>query len=299
MATAEHHHHATWAFPALLIGSAALAFGPLLVKLADVSPSASAFWRLALAAPLLVLMAGLTGGARPRSGKGWGLLALAGLFCAADIAVWHAGIVRTTVANSTLFGNVSSFFFAAYGFIAVRAMPGRRFTGAMVVAVVGVALLLGQSFELSPRNFVGDLLCIGAAVLYTGYLVVMDRVRPGVAPLPALAAATVAGALALLPLAATFGPIWPADWTPLVALALGSQVFGQGLIIYAVGHLKPEVSGLGLLTQPAVAAIIGWFVLGERMGPAELFGAGLVLGALVLARWPNRRPVRSAAEPLG
>jgi len=298
MATAQST--APLAFPALLVGSAVLAFGPLLVRLADVSPMASAFWRMGLAAPVLVFMALMSGGRRPPTSRAWWWLALAGVFFAADIAVWHAGIVRTSLANATLFGNVSSFFFAAYGFVLVRALPGMRFTAALVAAGLGVALLLGRSFELSPRHFTGDLLCILAAVLYTGYLVVMDRVRAYVSPVPALAVATVAGAAALLPLALFFGqPVWPQDWTPVVLLALGSQVLGQGLIIYAVGHLKPEVSGIGLLIQPVVAAVIGWVALGETLGPVELLGGLVVLGALVVARWPDRRAVTPASEPLG
>jgi drug/metabolite transporter (DMT)-like permease len=297
LATGRGH---AWAFPALIAGSSALAFGPLFVRQADVTPLASAFWRLALAAPLLALMAAMSGGAKPRGGRGWGLLAVAGLFFASDIATWHAGIVRTSLANATLFGNVSSFFFAAWGFIVARAWPGRRFLSAVTMAVLGIGLLLGESAELSPRNLTGDLLSIGAALLYVGYLVIIDRERASVAPLPALAVATLAGACLLGPLAVAFGqPMLARDWTPLLLLAFGSQVVGQGLIVFAVGHLKPEVSGLGLLTQPVVAAAIGWGWLGERPAPVQAVGALLVLGALVVARWPNRRPVRASAEPLG
>ena len=42
--------------------------------------------------------------------------------------------------------------------------------------------------------------------------------------------------------------------TPLILLSLGSQLFGQGLLVYSVGHLSPVVVGLGLLTQPVAAA---------------------------------------------
>ena len=49
------------AFPALLLGSIALAFGPWLVRLSDVGPVAAGFWRLALALPFLLVVARLAG----------------------------------------------------------------------------------------------------------------------------------------------------------------------------------------------------------------------------------------------
>src|SRR3546814_14196501 len=95
-----------------------------MVRLADVGPVAAGFWRLALAVPLLLLLARPGAGGRVRSE--WGLLALivlGGLFFAADLAAWHYGILRTKLANATLFGTSSSFLFALYGFIMVRTLP--------------------------------------------------------------------------------------------------------------------------------------------------------------------------------
>src|SRR3546814_14001888 len=64
-----------FAFPAMILGSSCLALGPLMVRVADVGPLASGFWRLALAAPLRLLLAPMTGQARPaarRGGEEWG-----------------------------------------------------------------------------------------------------------------------------------------------------------------------------------------------------------------------------------
>ena len=79
-------------------------------------------------------------------------------------------------------------------------------------------------------------------------------------------------------------PVLPTDWTPLILLAIGSQVVGQGLLVYAMGHLTPTVVGLGLLTQPAAAALIGWLVYDERMTPLDGVGALAIGVALVLVR---------------
>jgi drug/metabolite transporter (DMT)-like permease len=55
-----------------------------------------------------------------------------------------------------------------------------------------------------------------------------------------------------------------------------------------MGHLSPVVVGLGLLTQPAAAALIGWLAYGERLGVADGLGALLIAAALVLIRLPDR-----------
>lgn len=274
------------AFAALIAANIMLAFGSWFVRLADTGPVASAFWRITLATPIL-LAAAVAGGWRPhRISRGLALLfLLAGLCFAADLGAWHIGILKTTLANATLFGNSATLFFPVYGFLAARALPTRLQGIALTLATVGAALLMGRSYQLDPRNLTGDLLCLLAGLLYTVYLVVMLRIRDGMASLPSLALATGASILPLLAIALAMGDrIWPHDWTPLIAMALVSQVVGQGLLIYALGRISPLVVGIALLVQPAVAASVGWIVYNERLGPADLVGAVLVAVALVLVR---------------
>src|SRR5204862_4493347 len=78
------------------------------------------------------------------------------------------------------------------------------------------------------------------------------------------------------------------DWTALFLLALGSQLIGQGLLVYAIGALPPLVVGLTLLTQPAISALIGWLAYGETLRPLDWFGAAAIAAALVLVRLPDR-----------
>lgn len=280
---------------ALLIANVALAFGPLFVRLADTGPVAAGFWRLALGAPFVAALA-LAGGARPgrlERGLGW-VLGGAGVLFAADIAAWHLGILRTTLANATLFGNSATLIFPIYGFLVARAWPTRSQALALALAATGAALLLGRSYQLDAKNLAGDLLSLTAGVLYTGYFILMARARESMAPLSSLALSTVAGTLPLLAMALALGErVWPHAWGPLVALALVSQVLGQGCMIYALGRLPPLVVGLGLLTQPVVAAAIGWLRYGERLALPDLVGALLIAVALVLVR--RATPVAPAA----
>jgi drug/metabolite transporter (DMT)-like permease len=273
---------------ALITGSALLAFGPMLVRLADVGPIASAFWRMALAAPVLVIVAlwmRRDGGGLPMKALPWGLAALAGFFFAADLAAWHLGIVRTTTANATLFANTTAFMLAGWAILVRRQNPGSATLRALALAGAGSLLLFGTSAQVSPEHLAGDLLSLCAAALYTGYLLTVIRLRDRLPTSTVLAMSTLASVLVLLPLALIEpGSIWPMDWRPVAGLAVSSQLLGQGLMVYASGKLPAPVIGIGLLVQPLVSAATGWLVFGEVLGPVELVGAGLVAAALVLVR---------------
>jgi drug/metabolite transporter (DMT)-like permease len=289
----------SFAFAALLAGNVALAFGPLFVRLAsteaDVGPIASAFWRLALAAPVLLLLTRATGQHIGRIGGGMlAAIALGGFFFAADLGAWHLGILKTKLANATLLGNSASLIFPLYGFLIARAWPTRGQGFALLLALIGAALLLGRSYELSPQNLIGDLLCLLAGILYTFYLIAIDRARASLQAWPVLALSTIAGIFPLLLFAKLLGEtVWPQAWGPLIGLALGSQLIGQGLLVYAMGHVPPLVTGLAFLTQPVVAAAIGWGIYGEKLAPLDWIGAALIAAAMVLVR----RPAASAPPP--
>ncbi|MGH8586604.1 MAG: EamA family transporter, partial [Gammaproteobacteria bacterium] len=100
----------TAAFLYLLAGGCAIAFAPIFVRMADTGPVASAFWRTALAAPLLWAWAWHVRGSEPETRTPSGAILGAGLFFAADLGVWHWSIVYTSVANSTLLANLAPIF---------------------------------------------------------------------------------------------------------------------------------------------------------------------------------------------
>ncbi|MFL6722373.1 MAG: DMT family transporter [Sphingomonas sp.] len=286
----KHKQPHRLAFPAILIGSSALAFGPWLVRLSGVGPIAAGFWRMALALPFLFVIAALTGqGVHWPGRKLASLVAVAAFFFAADLAAWHVGIHMTKLGNATLFGNVSSFAFAGWGLWLARRGPSRLQAAALGLAALGAVLLMGGSAQVSPRHLTGDLLTLLAGLLYTGYLIAVQQGRHSLKPLPLLFLASAFGAAMLLPVSLALGErIIPADWTYVLLLALGSQVLGQGLLVYGIGYVPPLVVGLTLLTQPAISAFVGWTVYGETLSPLDWIGALAIGVALVLVRLPQR-----------
>jgi drug/metabolite transporter (DMT)-like permease len=288
-----------FAFLAIVVGSCALAFGPWLVRLSGVGPVAAGFWRLALALPFLFVIAALTRQPVHWPGRRLALVvASAAFFFAADLAAWHVGIHMTKLGNATLFGNVSSFAFAAWGLWLARRWPSPMQGAALALAAVGAALLMGSSFELSARNFAGDLLCILAGLLYFGYLIAVQHGRGSLKPMPLLFLSSAFGAAMLLPVSLAFGEqIIPHNWTYVLLLAIGSQVIGQGLLVYGIRYVSPLIVGLALLTQPAISALVGWIAYGETLRPVDWIGALAIAAALVLVRLPQKELRTAAVQP--
>ncbi|WP_133366567.1 DMT family transporter [Qipengyuania sediminis] len=278
-----------WPFAALIGGNAALALGPWLVRLADTGPVAAGFWRMALPLPLFAWLAWRetrARGALPGRGTVWLLLA-AGAFFALDLASWHLGIELTRLGNATLFGNSGSLILMVWGLVALRRGPSRTEMLAIAAALGGAAILLGRSLEVSAETLTGDLLCVLAGLFYVLYLLPAQRARETLGQWSVLALVCASAAPVLLVCALLLGePVWPgaAGWTPILALAVGSQIVGQGLLVYALPSFSPLVVGLSLLVQPAIASVVGWLAFDELLAPADMLGMALVAAALVIAR---------------
>ena len=281
-----HHDAKPIHFVALLIGNLALALGPWSVRLADCGPVSAAFWRIFLALPVLALLARRNH--QPLGGYGWlawGSLATAGVAFALDLSAWHIGIATTRLGNAALFGNSGSLVLMVWGVVAARRLPRWAEVLAMAAALGGAAILMGRSLEIDHKTLVGDLFCVLAGLFYAVYIMILQRARGTFGSWSLLFHASVAGAPTCLAIALLMGePVWPHVWWPLFALMLGSQVIGQGLLVYALRHFPPLVIGLALLTQPAIAVLSGLLAFGETLGWVDAAGMVLVASSLVLAR---------------
>ena len=273
-------------FGALMLGNMALALGPWFVRMADTGPVSAAFWRLALAVPVLALLARVSGQRLGGFGtKVWLAIAGAGLFFAADVGLWHIGIGLTRMANASLFGNAGSLVIMVWGLISLHRAPRAGEWLALVAALGGAAILLGRSLEIGTATAIGDLFCVTAGLLYAGYILLIQKHRASLGGWSLLTWSSLFGLPALLAAALLLGePVWPTQWWPVIALALSSQLIGQGLLVYSLKHFSAMVIGLTLLTQPAVAVLVGWAAFGEVLGPLDVVGMALVAAALVLAR---------------
>lgn len=277
------------AVAALAAGAIAIAASPLFVKVSEAGPVATAFWRVALALPLLWAWSAI--GERGRHVSSFvadrGLMLAAGVLFAGDLAVWHWSILLTSVANATLLANLAPIFVTLGVWAFYGRRPGGAFLGGLAVALAGTAALLGRDFRLSGGELAGDCLGVVTAMFYAGYQLAITRLRRRASTAAIMAWSGLVTAAVLLPIALLSGEqILPATawgWLMLIGLALISQAAGQSLIAYAMAHLPETFSSVGLLLQPVMAAVFAWALLGEVLGPVQIAGAAAVLAGIAIA----------------
>lgn len=279
----------TLALAALLLGAAAIAFAPIFVRLSDTGPTASAFWRVALATAPLMLWAGMSPGKTGGDSLPlpWKSLIIAGLCFAGDLAAWHVSIMYTSVANSTLEANLAPIFVTLGAWALFGQRVSRLFIVALVMTLGGATLLIGPNFALGGKALLGDALGVLTALFYAGYMLAIKSASERTSTSRIMAINTFVAAIVLLPYALltadTFLPQSASGWLVLAGLALVPHIVGQSLIAYGFSHLPAAFSSVSLLLQPVLAGIYAWVLLGEVMGPVQMAGGLVVLAGIYLA----------------
>jgi drug/metabolite transporter (DMT)-like permease len=172
-------------------------------------------------------------------------------------------------------------------------MDGRRFT-ALALASAGLVLVLagagGGSLEA-----VGVVLGLSAAVVYSTYILVSDRVVGGISPIP-LSALVCTGAAVSLTIGSTVigqlhpGAVTIAGWGWLASIAVVSTVAAIGLFFAGLRLAGPTAASILATVEPLVTVLLAFLVFGETLGPVQIAGGALVLAAVFVLRL---RPVRA------
>jgi len=294
---------------ALVTGAVALGSSPILVRMSELEPTATAFYRVALAAPVFLLSSVPYGKPpAPSTTRHAGLASLlwltaAGAFFALDLLCLHWSLRYTSVANATLYLNSAPFFVALGAWAIFRELPAPRAVLGFVIAIGGVALLVGGVAGDGPHRLLGDVLGVLAGAAYGGYLLVVGRFRHRIPTSLVMGVTTFSCALFLLPATLVMGenllPATATAWILLLALALVTHAGGQGLLVFAMKYLPASTSSVTLLLQPVVAACAAWVIFSERLSFWQIVGGCIVLMGIALCHDAVSRTVTDPAARAG
>ena len=285
---------------ALCIASA-IAFGAMAIfgKLAydaGVGILMLLFVRFTIAAPVLWLGA-LRGGERPFSGAPRRTLlaafALGAVGYAMQAGLYFAALARM---DASLLSMLLYTFPAMVTVAAIalgRETASRRRTGALLVSSGGLALvLLGAG--AGTFDWLGAALGLGAALTYTAYILVSDRVGGELRALPLSALITTGAAI-------TFGLACAASgsfdtgfagegWVWLASIAIVSTVTPIALFFAGLRRVGPSTASILSTLEPLTTVALAFVVFGETLSAVQAAGAALVLGAAVALQLRPRDP---------
>lgn len=272
-------------------GAFLIGLAPIGMRISELGPQATGFWRFVFALPFLALMW--------RAKPAWPtkripILLIAGLCFGLDIAFWHASLGLTSVVNATLASNMTPIIAAAAGWLLFKERITRAYALGAAVALAGAMTLSyaratsGNPAFAGEQGLLGDVFGLISAVWYASYLIIVRQERPNMSTRVVMLVTTFGAALFTLATSLYFGEqLFPATlqgWAVLLGLGLIVHVCGQGLIAYGVGKLPIALSTVLLWVQPVAAAGFAWMWFGEALTPTAFAGAMLILFGVFLVQ---------------
>lgn len=287
----------------LFAGAVCISFSAVWVRLANVSPTTSGFYRLAIGGAALVLVILLTGRRFELSKRAWQLLAAGTLFFALDIWFFHASIVIVGPGLSTLLSNFQVFFMMLAGVLLLGQRPRPLQLLSIPIALFGLGLIVGFDWSALPGDYrFGVILGILAALFYAAYMLMMRSARrDSTDPLPVTEVAIVSiGSAVILGMAALVegeSLLIPtaSDAVWLLSYGIFSQCFGLLLIASSLRMVTTTQAGVALLLQPTLSFVWDVMFFDRPMSLLELGGAALTLAAIYMGARGGSKQVQRPA----
>jgi drug/metabolite transporter (DMT)-like permease len=277
-----------------------------LIRVADAPSLAVAFWRNALALPVLgaIVLAGRRrrGAVRSLGARERRLSLVAGLLLAAHFATWVPSLSFTSVASSVALVATQPVWAAVIARWRGEHVPRAAWQG-IGTALAGVVLLSGVDLSIAPRALFGDLLALVGGALAAGYVTVGAEVRRTV-PTTVYATACYGVAAVALAVVCAVGrqPLVGYDgatWLALLGTVVGPQLLGHTLVNRVLRTTSPMVVSVAILFEIVGAALLAWLAFGE-VPPASALPAGVLIaaGVVLVVRASPGEPAVSGAPAL-
>ncbi|WP_274641652.1 DMT family transporter [Streptococcus equinus] len=264
-----------------------LATGGIFVKLSPLPPINTGFYRVLFSIPMLLPFIKKSD-LQSLSYKQVVTIVLAGAFLAGDLTFWNSSFSYTTVANSNLLVNLTPFTVIPVSYFLFKEKMTPKFLLGGLVTLLGVFVLMANKVTVSPERLLGDSMSLGASVFYAMFMITVYKLRDTVKSnvimfLSAFGTLLVLAAVIFFTegfyVPKKFEELWP-----LLALALVSQILGQGLLAYCLGKVNASLSSLLTLSQPVVAALYAWVIFQEHLNLQSIIAIIITLTGVYLAK---------------
>ena len=275
----------------LIIGAIAIAFSPIFVRFSDVDPIMTAFYRIFISLPFFLFFSSFNIIEKvkfPEFNNSYVIFLVSGIFFALDLICWHWSIKLTTVSKATFLSNLAPIVVIIFSLIFLKERFSKFFYLAALLSMVGMLMLLGESFQFNKSQFIGDLLGVLTAVWYGSYIVTISQLRKKYNSTSIMFLSGIVTAIILLIVSILFEqsliPQSLFKITIIFLLGFICQFMGQSFITYSLAYLSASLSSLCLLIQPIAATVLAYFFFQEKLTTIQFFGSALILMGIYIAR---------------
>lgn len=278
-------HHKWIHFILLFIGILCISWSAIFVKLSEVSGLTTAFYRMLIGTIGVVPLWWWF--RKPGQNKrGVYIAILCGIFFAIDIALWNTSIVLSKASVSTLLANLAPVWVGFGALLFWKQKPKAIFWFGTIIALIGVAIIIGIDHLSTAQLSVGNLLAIFASLFYGAYILTVQHGRATIDTITFTTVSMVSSTIVLFVICIIFetplSGFEPHSWVALFGLGLISQLGGWLSINYALKFVNPTTASVCLLSQSVFTALFSVPVLGEMLEWYEVSGAGIVLLGIYL-----------------
>jgi len=265
---------------ALVVGIICISIFPVLVKL-DLTPGViSAFYRMVIAAALLVPFALITKQLKIPSFKLLLLAILCGVVFGLDVAVWNIAIQKSTATQASLLTNLSPVWVGIGAFFFLKNKPKKNFWIGTVIAVLGMVTLVGFHFFINLDFDLAFMFAILSGMLYAVYMLVSKFILHKFNVISFMSISLLASVVALgvlsYGLGQPFSGFSNAGWLALVVQGVVCQLAAWLLISYATKKMRATLVSVSLLGQGLLASVLAWLFIDEAINMQMAVG-GLIL----------------------
>lgn len=269
-----------------LVAVTFLATGGIFVKLSELPPVSTGFYRVLFSIPLLLPLA--YKGLKSLTKKDLLILLLAGSFLAGDVALWNLSFSYTSVANANLLTNLTPFTVIPISyFLFKEKIPKLFFLGA-AITLIGLFVLIGGKINPSKPNYIGDFLAFCASFFYASFLLISYRLRDRYSSSVIMFVSGFGSALTLAIIAyfveGIHIPHGLKELWPLLGLTLCLQVIGHNLLAHCQGNINVNLSAIICLCQPAIACLYSLYIFGEIISTKEIIGIVIIMIGVYLVK---------------
>lgn len=264
-----------------------LATGGIFVKLSELGPITTGFYRVLFSVPILYPLLKL--------GKNSHLLVkdkvvifIAGMFLAGDLILWNISFHHTTVANANLLANLVPFTIIPTAYFFYREKVSRNFLCSLIITLIGLIVLIKGKDNPTQSNLYGDALAFLTSIFYAAFLLIVYKVRQRASAIEIMYYSAY-GSIVILLISSitmegiTYSTNFEALW-PLLGLTVFSQVLGQGGLSFVLGRISVNLAAVLVLTQPVISAVFSYFIFHETLSTQEMLGICIVLIGIFLVK---------------